>query len=60
METAILLCTCSHEYQDVTYGANKRVFNWAPGQKNANSRHYRCTVCKATKLGPEIKRGHKG
>ncbi len=41
--TKIMECTCKHDYQDATYGKNKRVFN------KMQSDTYRCTVCSATK-----------
>jgi len=34
-------CDCVHEFQDKTYGKNKRVFN--PTLKEGI---FRCTVCK--------------
>lgn len=39
----ILLCTCSHPYQDKLYGQGYRVHNQ---KKDGN---YRCTVCKKEK-----------
>lgn len=37
----ILNCTCHSEFQDMTYGAGKRVFN----QMGKVGLSYRCTVC---------------
>ena len=42
MSTKILYCTCENEFQDVTYGKKRRVFNKTektPGEV------YRCSVC---------------
>ena len=36
--TAVLTCTCEHEYQDERYGKNKRLHN-------KTDKGYRCTVC---------------
>ena len=33
-------CDCKHEFQDKTYGKNKRVMSILAGNKG-----YRCTVC---------------
>ena len=41
---AILTCTCVHEFQNKTYGKNKRVHNYAP-KATGDSNGYRCTVC---------------
>lgn len=40
--TIVLSCTCTHEFQDDTYGMGKRLHNLsgAKGSKKA-----RCTVC---------------
>lgn len=38
--TVIRRCTCSHEYQDKTYGAGMRVHNIAKKGDGA-----RCTIC---------------
>jgi hypothetical protein len=35
-------CSCSHEYQDKTYGRGNRVHNECGGK---NSKGLRCTVC---------------
>ena len=40
--TAILACTCKHDYQDKKYGRGKRVHN----RKASKSTHnFKCTVC---------------
>jgi len=43
MQSKIILCTCTHPYQDKKYGKGKRVHN--PCGKGM-SQSYRCTVCK--------------
>jgi hypothetical protein len=45
--TKIMLCTCSHVFQDERYGPNMRVHNLMI--KERNKRGWRCTVCGATK-----------
>jgi hypothetical protein len=41
-------CTCSHEFQDATYGKGNRVFNpCKPASKDAH--YHRCTVCSSVK-----------
>ncbi len=40
--TKLAFCGCTHEFQDVKYGAQKRVHN--RGGKPA-AWHWRCTVC---------------
>lgn len=47
---AVFNCSCSHEFQDKTYGKGRRVFNMG-------KTGYRCTVCKSTRplLGTEKK-----
>jgi hypothetical protein len=42
--TKILRCTCSHEFQDKTYGRNMRVHNRLDG-KGSKVNGYACTVC---------------
>lgn len=42
--TRIMPCTCRHEFQDRTYGAGKRVHNYAPGNRTKRD-EWRCTVC---------------
>ena len=44
----ILNCTCSHEFQDETYGKGRRVMNPAT-EKGKKPNQYRCTVCSALK-----------
>ena len=41
--TAIIQCTCKHEFQDNRYGPGKRLHNELGVPKDGN--HYRCTVC---------------
>lgn len=43
--TVIVNCSCPNEFQDETYGKNKRVANHAPS-KGAQKDRYRCTSCK--------------
>lgn len=40
--TMILVCGCSHAYQDKVYGKGKRVHNQLGPKKKGT---YRCTVC---------------
>ena len=40
MSTKIITCKCNSEYQDKTYGEQKRIHN-----KMKDSNKYRCTVC---------------
>lgn len=40
--SVILQCTCTHEFQDATYGKGMRVFNETGKDQQAG---YRCTVC---------------
>jgi len=44
--TKLLICHCSHEYQDKRYGQFRRLHNYAP-KKNL----WRCTVCKQERAG---------
>lgn len=41
-ESKILRCSCTHEFQDKTYGKGMRLMN--PTGKTQDS-GYRCTVC---------------
>lgn len=41
-ESKIMRCSCSHSFQDETYGKGMRVFN--PIGKDGTS-GYRCSVC---------------
>lgn len=38
-------CTCTHPYQDATYGKGNRVWNRTKQQKPEAERGWRCTVC---------------
>lgn len=40
--TDIFRCTCTHEFQDKTYGKNMRVMNSHGGDKVSS---WTCTVC---------------
>lgn len=42
MEIKILPCTCKSEFQDITYGKNKRIWN-----PTGDDKGWRCTVCGA-------------
>ncbi len=44
-DTVIVQCDCPNDFQDKTYGKNKRVANHAPS-KGAQKDRYRCTSCK--------------
>ena len=44
MNTFILRCTCTHEWQDKQFGYGLRVCNYAPGNKKTDKKA-RCTVC---------------
>lgn len=47
--TKLMVCTCSHQFQDVTYGTKMRVYNSRhPAGKTALV-GWRCTVCGNTK-----------
>jgi hypothetical protein len=44
--TAKIQCTCKHDYQSATYGAQTRIANLTQkGTGNAHTRVVRCTVC---------------
>lgn len=43
--TAILPCSCRHEYQDARYGAYRRAHNRTKQNKSREARGWRCTVC---------------
>lgn len=47
MKVEIIKCTCTHEFQDKTYGKSMRVMNptgkFGKGGKDGT---HRCTVCK--------------
>jgi len=45
--SAIIECSCEHEYQDKKYGKKRRVFN------NMANGQYRCSVC--SKVSGSIK-----
>ena len=45
--TAIKTCNCKHEYQDMKYGKQKRVFNAGTGK--GSDAKYSCTVCGSEK-----------
>lgn len=40
----ILPCTCEHKFQDVEYGQDNRVHNYAPKGHRGNA-GWRCVVC---------------
>lgn len=42
MTTTIQSCNCSHQFQDTTYGSQKRLMNVKAQQKECT-----CTVCGA-------------
>ena len=42
--TTVKSCKCSHEFQDATYGKDKRVMNKTDKKQGTND-VYRCTVC---------------
>lgn len=42
--TKVMFCSCSHEYQDKTYGINMRVFNKV-STTTGHPKKYRCTIC---------------
>lgn len=49
MKTYIIDCNCKHEFQDNTYGKQKRVAT--PSTKSTeNTREVSCTVCGKTKV----------
>lgn len=50
--TRILLCVCSHPYQDAKYGEKKRVHNFAAKKSTKEEKLWRCTVC--GRLGPAV------
>lgn len=43
-ETKIMPCTCTHQYQDATYGPGKRVHNMK-GDGARKETGWVCTVC---------------
>lgn len=45
----ILKCSCAHEFQDERYGVGFRAMNKCSPKSAAPL--YRCTVCKAERLG---------
>jgi hypothetical protein len=42
--TVIVVCDCTNNFQDATYGRNKRVANYK-GSSSKDSPKARCTVC---------------
>lgn len=42
--TKIMPCSCTHPFQDRTYGAGRRVHNWTVKPEG-----WRCTVCASHK-----------
>lgn len=39
-------CSCTHSFQDTTYGVQMRVWTFAPGNKTSGKENrFRCTVC---------------
>jgi len=48
MQTRILPCDCTHQYQDARYGTGRRVHN--RGKQIAVGKYlWRCTVCGKTR-----------
>ena len=47
MGAKILPCTCSHEFQDTTYGKGNRQFSTGKVKESGLQLH-RCTVCSRT------------
>ena len=45
--TAIIKCSCKHEFQDKQYGAGNRVHNYARSANREGG--WRCTVCQVVK-----------
>lgn len=43
--TAILMCSCTHEFQDKQYGRQLRVHNFAKSHPEKVRGGWRCTVC---------------
>lgn len=46
-QTQIYPCKCKDEFQDKTYGAGNRLWNYGP--KIMTNGGWRCTVCLATR-----------
>lgn len=44
MDKCIKKCSCTHEFQDQTYGQGMRVMNPA-GKAGGEAKFYHCTVC---------------
>lgn len=40
----VIVCVCTHAYQDERYGKGKRLAN-PLGKSSAKGQEYRCTVC---------------
>ena len=45
--TVLIACTCKHEFQDQTYGKQKRIAN-VTAKGDISNKEVRCTVCKST------------
>ena len=48
-QSKILMCSCKSEFQDATYGSQKRVHNSCG--KDGKSTGFRCTICLNVKAG---------